>query len=779
MGLGLRRGRPSPRRARRWLAVLAAAAIAVAVPAPSVAALPSALSVSPAAHDFGSVAVTASADYAFAVWNDGATGATFTSRSQAGSAQFTVAKDDCSALAGPLPPGGSCQFGVKFAPLSTGPFTSSFTFTFDTGSATVTVSGTGAPQMTVSPPSYDFGPVLVGSYSGWQTFTFTNNGTTPSRIMGVDNTNATDFPLVNSDCYTTLAAGASCTMFASFRPSVGGALASRLVVVFDGIPSAVATLTGAGVTAGSPQATRLSGPASPTNAATLSYALTFSKDVTGLDAADFSTSGTASGCTVGAPAGSGSAYTVDVTGCLDGTVVLALRAGSVTDLLGNPGPPADVAAATVTVDRTAPTASFTTTPPALTSASTLSYALNFSEPVTGLASTDFSVAGTATGCAVAAPTGSGGAYTVDLSGCSEGTVVLTLAASSVLDLAGNSGTASAVTAPTVTIDRTAPTASFTTTPPALTNASTLSYALNFSEPVTGLASTDFSVAGTATGCAVAAPTGSGGAYSVAVAGCSEGTVALVLKAGSVADAAGNLGPTVEVSAAVVTVDRTAPAAPVVTAITLRPGAALSGSAVPATVTWTASSDGAWGAGLAASPYTLQRSLSGGAWTTLGRYPGTAAAVSLPASGTLQFRVLAVDAAGNVATGPASPARSAGLVQQSSTAVRYGGTWYAASSTAFSGGSVKWARAAGSSATYTFTGRGVALVTTRAPSRGRVKVYMDGVYTATVDLYRATTQYRVLAWARTWASTRTHTLRLVVVGTAGRPRVDLDAIAVLR
>ena len=76
----------------------------------------------------------------------------------------------------------------------------------------------------------------------------------------------------------------------------------------------------------------------------------------------------------------------------------------------------------------------------LTNASSLTYNLRFSEAVTDLAAADLAVTGTATGCVVGTPatatvTGypSGAAYTVTLTSCSAGTVILTLAAQSVLD----------------------------------------------------------------------------------------------------------------------------------------------------------------------------------------------------------------------------------------------------------------------------------------------------------------------------------------------------------
>ncbi|HEX8026338.1 MAG TPA: hypothetical protein VF484_09040, partial [Candidatus Limnocylindrales bacterium] len=97
----------------------------------------------------------------------------------------------------------------------------------------------------------------------------------------------------------------------------------------------------------------------PTNASTISYALTFSESVTGLAAGDFTRTGTATGCGVDAPSGSGASYTVTVSGCGNGTVILKLNANTVADLASNAGPAASSTASTVTIDRTAPTATVT------------------------------------------------------------------------------------------------------------------------------------------------------------------------------------------------------------------------------------------------------------------------------------------------------------------------------------------------------------------------------------------------------------------------------------
>ncbi|MFI5052880.1 MAG: Ig-like domain-containing protein, partial [Acidimicrobiia bacterium] len=620
----------------------------------------------------------------------------------------------------------------------------------------------------------------------------------------------------------------------------------------------------------------------PTNAASIAYALTFSESVTGLTAGDFGHTGTATGCTVGAPAGSGASYTVAVTGCLDGTLALTLNANSVVDAASNTGPASPATAATVTIDRTAPTvSSFAPTTASPTNAASIAYALTFSESVTGLTAGDFGHTGTATGCTVGAPAGSGASYTVAVTGCSDGTLALTLNANTVQDLATNLGPLTSSTAATVTVDRTAPTlllsalpsgsptnatsfavtaafseavsgftsadvtlggtsnattpwtvgavsggpstysftvsaatpadggltiavaaarasdaagngnqasntlaytidrtgpsvVSFAPTTASPTNAATINYALTFSVSVSGLTASDFSRTGTATGCVIGAPAGSGASYTIAVTGCSAGTVVLTLKAGSVVDAASNNGPVADVTSASVLIDRTAPSTSGPT-VSLRAGVVLSGTSLPVVLTWTAADTG--GAGLAT--YDMARSYDGAPFAVVVSGLTTPTTTSTTTSGhTYRFEIRAHDSAGNVGGWVAGPTLHPTLYQQTGGSIVYHGTWTTQTASVYSGGSSRYATGAGASASYTFTGRSVAFVTALAWNRGAVKVYIDGVLVTTVDCYAATATYHDVAYARTWASSGTHTIKLVVVGTAGRPRVDLDAIEVL-
>ena len=91
----------------------------------------------------------------------------------------------------------------------------------------------------------------------------------------------------------------------------------------------------------------------------------------------------------------------------------------------------------------------------------------------------------------------------------------------------------------------------------------------------------------------------------------------------------------------------------------------------------------------------------------------------------------------------------------------------------------WANTAGATASYTFTGRSAGFVTTRGPTRGAVKIYVDGVLSKTVDTYCRSADLPGPGLVEDIRETQgTHTVKLVIVGTSGRPRVDLDALTTI-
>lgn len=99
-------------------------------------------------------------------------------------------------------------------------------------------------------------------------------------------------------------------------------------------------------------------PTTPTmtTVPTINYVLTFAGPVTGLAVADFTRTGSATKCVLGAPVGSGAGYTLTMTGCTTGTVGLYLNAGTVTGAGLTKGPAGPVSAARVTIDTSVPKA---------------------------------------------------------------------------------------------------------------------------------------------------------------------------------------------------------------------------------------------------------------------------------------------------------------------------------------------------------------------------------------------------------------------------------------
>jgi len=177
-------------------------------------------------------------------------------------------------------------------------------------------------------------------------------------------------------------------------------------------------------------------------------------------------------------------------------------------------------------------------------------------------------------------------------------------------------------------------------------------------------------------------------------------------------------------------------------------------------------------------YELSQQTDGGPWAA--PLSSTAATLSrnLASGHTYRFRVRATDNGGNTGAWTYGTAFTLTGIQQTSSSIHYAGTWGTlTSSTSWWGGSAKTSTTAGSSATIRVTGRSVAWVGLTSPTRGKARVYVDGVLKATVDLYSATTMKQRILWSANYATSAARTVRIVVLGTAGRPRVDVDGFIV--
>ncbi len=211
------------------------------------------------------------------------------------------------------------------------------------------------------------------------------------------------------------------------------------------------------------------------------------------------------------------------------------------------------------------------------------------------------------------------------------------------------------------------------------------------------------------------------------------------------------------------------------ASTLVAATTIGSSSIPVAVTWPAATD----QGRGVKGYQLQRSVGSG-WVTVPLASATDTSVTLMlAPGVVhRLRVRAIDRAGNVGAWAAAAAFRLASIQESAAAVIDTGHWTARLSPAFIGGHAISASAAGATARITFTGRQIGWVTTVGPTRGQARIYVDGAYERTVDLRRATSAARLIMVLRSWPTSGRHTLEIRVVGTAGRPRVDVDAFVIV-
>ena len=150
-----------------------------------------------------------------------------------------------------------------------------------------------------------------------------------------------------------------------------------------------------------------------------------------------------------------------------------------------------------------------------------------------------------------------------------------------------------------------------------------------------------------------------------------------------------------------------------------------------------------------------------------------ATLNLAPGQTYRYAVRAFDRAGNVSPFTFGTAFTLAGHQETSTAIRYTGTWGRATAPGLWGGAVRYATAASARASFTFTGRSVGFVTTTSPSRGRAAIYVNGVHVKTIDLLSASWRNGVVGWSQTWSTAARRTVEVRVLGTAGRPRVDLD------
>ena len=421
--------------------------------------------------------------------------------------------------------------------------------------------------------SHETDPGVLNSWT--LTINYSNPATTASPVTGVSGSNRTYHVTVSAPTDGTynldlVSSGHNITDAAS-NPLTNTAPAGAdetYTVSIEILDSANPTL----------ESIERYNPASQnTDSQTLVYQATFSENVTGVTASDFTLSPDSTGGTGASPvtgvSGSGDTYYVTVSAPTDGTYNLDLVSSghNITNAASNPltnaaptGADETYTVSTTVIDGTNPELeSIERYNPASqnTDSQTLVYQATFSENVTGVTASDFTLSPDSTGGTGASPvtgvSGSGDTYHVTVSASTGGTYNLDLvpsghnitdAASNPLTNAAPTGADETYTVSTTVIDGTNPELeSIERYNPASqnTDSQTLVYQATFSENVTGVTASDFTLSPDSTGGTGASPvtgvSGSGDTYHVTVSAPTDGTynLDLVPSGHNITDAASN------------------------------------------------------------------------------------------------------------------------------------------------------------------------------------------------------------------------------------------------
>jgi hypothetical protein len=220
-------------------------------------AAPLTVTLAPTSLTFASTTVgLTTAAQVVTIKNTGTTAVTLTSETFTGTNATSFVKS-ATTCATSLAAAASCTISVEFKPTVAGTVTANLSVADNaTGSPQVvalkgTATAAATPTVTLSPTSLAFPASITGTTSDAQVVTVKNAGTVSVTLssIAVGGTNATSFLELNS-CGTSLAAGASCSLYVAFKPAAAGALTGTISVTdtATGSPQKV-TLTGTGTAA--------------------------------------------------------------------------------------------------------------------------------------------------------------------------------------------------------------------------------------------------------------------------------------------------------------------------------------------------------------------------------------------------------------------------------------------------------------------------------------------------------------------------------------------------
>jgi uncharacterized repeat protein (TIGR01451 family) len=164
--------------------------------------------------------------------------------------EFAVRNQNCTF--GPIAPNATCVFDLAFSPTATGSRSAQLFLSANATSGPVQLvgTGTGQPEIFVSPTNLAYGARPVGTTSPSQAVTITSTGNLPLHItetrLGSDHPG--EFTITGTTCPTAVAPGTSCTISLSFTPSAGGTSLGTMIIFSDANPGGVqVNLAGSGI----------------------------------------------------------------------------------------------------------------------------------------------------------------------------------------------------------------------------------------------------------------------------------------------------------------------------------------------------------------------------------------------------------------------------------------------------------------------------------------------------------------------------------------------------
>jgi autotransporter-associated beta strand protein len=414
------------------------------------------------------------------------------------------------------------------------------TFIVDNTPPTVSIAGPSKPITAGGPITYTvtYADANFGSSSLTTTDVTLNTTGTATGTIGVSGSGTS---------YTVSISGIT------GDGSLGISLAANTAVDLAGNEAPASGPSGTFIVDNTPPSVSISAPSqSITASSSVSYTVTYADANFGsssLVAGDISlnTTGTASG-TIGV-SGSGTSYTVTVSGITgDGSLGISLAANTAVDLAGNEAPAAGPSS-TFIVDNTPPSITISAPSQSITASSSVTYTVTYADANFGsssLTTSDITLNTTGTATGTLGLSGSGTLYTVTISGISgDGTLGFSIAANTAVDQAGNKAAASGPSS-TFIVDNTPPTVSISSPSAAYAAGGPITYTVTYADANFGsssLVAGDITLNTTGTAGGTIGVSGSGTSYTVTVSGITgDGSLGISLAANTAVDLAGNEAP---------------------------------------------------------------------------------------------------------------------------------------------------------------------------------------------------------------------------------------------